>query len=174
MKFDPCDFITKKLANSFKDFSSLKEITPDTCILKSFEAFSTIHIRGIYISNYDFDINNPPREMSVRTVNNHPVVPLLFSDICEGEESNKMNIEHVENQKNPKINKYLKSNKNDIKKYEVGDLEQNIQEIQQRREVMKKEAAKRKKDNMADIMNIKVAKITDPSSYDEKDYQQKL
>ena len=92
MKFDPCDFITKKLANTYKDFSSLKEITPDTCILKSFEVFSTIHIRGIYISNYDFDINNPPREMAVRTVNNRPTVPLLFSDICEGEENNKMNI----------------------------------------------------------------------------------
>ena len=174
MKFDPCDFITKKLANTYKDFSSLKEITPDTCILKSFEVFSTIHIRGIYISNYDFDINNPPREMAVRTVNNRPTVPLLFSDICEGEENNKMNIEHVESKKNPKINKFLKSNKNDVKKYEIGDLDQNIQEIQQRREVMKKEAEQRKKDNIADIMNIKVSKATDQSSYDEKDYQQKL
>ena len=174
MKFDPCDFITKKLANNYKDFSSLKEITPDTCILKSFEVFSTIYIRGIYISNYDFNINNPPREMSVRTVNNRPTVPLLFSDICEGEENNKMNIEHVENKKNAKINKFLKGNKKDVKKYEVGDLDQNIQEIQQRREVMKKEAEQRRKDNIADIMNIKVAKATDQRDYDEKDYQQKL
>ena len=174
MKFDPCDFITKKLANTYKDFASLKEITPDTCILKSFEVFSTIYLRGIYISNYDFDINNPPREMSVRTVNNRPTVQLLFSDICGGEENNNMNIEHVENQKNTKINKYLKSNKNDIKKYEVGDLDQNIQEIQQRRVIMKKEAEQRKKDNIADIMNIKVAKATDQSAFDEKDYQQKL
>ena len=174
MKFDPCEFITKKLANSYKDFAALKEITPDTCILKSFEVFSTIHIRGIYISNYDFNINNPPREMSVRTVNNRPTVPLLFSDICGGEENNNMNIEHMEPQKNPKINKYLKGNKNDIKKYEVGDLDQNIQEIQQRREVMKKEAEQRRKDNMADIMNIKVSKATDQSAFDEKDYQQKL
>ena len=174
MKFDPCDFIKKKLVNNFKDFASLKEITQDNCILKSFEVFSTVYIRGIYISNYDFDISNPPREMSVRTVNNRPTVPLLFSDICGEDENNNINIEHVENQKNPKINKYLKGNKNDIKKYEVGDLDQNIQEIQQRREVMKKEAAQRKKDNMADIMNIKVSKATDPFSYDEKDYQQKL
>ena len=174
MKFDPCDFITKKLANTYKDFASLKEITPDTCVLKSFEVFSTIHLRGIYISNYDFDINNPPREMSVRTVNNRPTVQLLFSDMCGGEDNNNMNIEHVENQKNTKINKYLKSNKNDIKKYEVGDLDQNIQEIQQRRVIMKKEAEQRKKDNIADIMNIKVAKATDQSAFDEKDYQQKL
>jgi len=121
MKFDPCDFITKKLANTYKDFASLKEITQDTCILKSFEVFSTIHLGGIYISNYDFDINNPPKEMSVRTVNNFPAVQSLFSDMCDGEENNNMNIEHIENQKNTKINKYLKSNKNDIKKYEVGD-----------------------------------------------------
>ena len=56
-----------------------------------------------------------------------------------------MNIEHVENKKNTKIDYYLKRSKDDVKKYEVGDLEQNIQEIQQRREVMKKEVAKRKK-----------------------------
>ena len=62
MKFDPCDFITKKLAG-YKDFASLKEISSETCILKSFEVFSTIYVRGIYISNYDFNINNPPREM---------------------------------------------------------------------------------------------------------------
>ena len=173
MKFDPCDFITKKLT-AYQDFSSLKEITPDTCILKSFEVFSTIFIRGIYISNYDFNINNPPREMSVRTINNRPTVPLLFSDICGEEEKDNMNIEHVENKKNTKINRYLKANKNDIKKYEVGDLDQNIQEIQQRREVMKKEAEQRRKDNIADIMNIKVSQVTDKSAYDQKDYEQKL
>ena len=42
MKFDPCEFITKKLANSYKDFAALKEITPDTCILKSFEVLKTL------------------------------------------------------------------------------------------------------------------------------------
>ena len=112
--------------------------------------------------------------MSVKTINNRPTVPLLFSDICENEENNNMNIEHVENQKNTKLNKYLKGSKKDIQKYEVGDLDQNIQEIQQRREIMKKEAEQRRKDNIADIMNIKVAKATDQNTYDEKDYQQKL
>ena len=175
MKFDPCDFITKKLANTYKDFFSLKEITPDTCILKSFEVFSNIFIRGIYISNYDFDINNPPKEISVRTINNRPTVPLIFSDIYGAEEdNNNMNIEHIENTKNTKMNRYLKSNKNVIKKYEIGDLDQNIQEIQQRREVMKKEAEQRRKDNIADIMNIKISQVTDKSAFDQKDYEQKL
>ena len=174
MKFDPCEFITKRLANSYKDFASLKDITPDNCILKSFEAFSTIHIRGIYISNSDFDLSNPPREMSVRTVNNRPTVPLLYTDICGGEESNNFNIEHVENKKNPQINKYLKRSKNDVKIYEVGDLDQNIEEIQKRREVMKKEAEQRRKDNLADIMNVKVSKIVDKTAFDEKAYEQKL
>ena len=173
MKFDPCDFITKKLAG-YKDFASLKEISSETCILKSFEVFSTIYVRGIYISNYDFNINNPPREMSVRTINNRPTVTLLFSDICGDEEKNNMKIEQVENQKNPKINKFLKANKNDIKKYEVGDLDQNIQEIQQRREIMKKEAEQRRKDNIADIMNIKVSQATDKAAFSQKEYEQKL
>ena len=147
MKFDPCEFISKKLAG-YKDFSSLKDITPETCILKSLEIFSTIYIRGIYISNYDFNISNPPREMSVRTINNRPLVTLLFSDICGDEEKNNMYVEQVENQKSTKIHKYLKANKNDVKKYEIGDLDQNIQEIQQRREIMKKEAEQRRKDNI--------------------------
>ena len=176
MKFDPCDFITKKLSNTYKDFSSLKEITPDTCILRSFEVFSNIFVRGIYISNYDFNINNPPREISVRKVNNRPVVPLLFSDICGDEEQNNNlnNIEHMENQKNTKIKQNLKKNKDDIKKYEIGDLDQNIQQIQQRREMMKKEAEQRRKDNIADIMNIKVSQATDKAALDQKDYEQKL
>ena len=173
MKFDPCDFITKKLAG-YTDFASLKDMSPENCILKSLEAFSTIYIRGIYISNYDFNINNPPREMSVRTINNRPTVTLLFSDICGDEEKNNMNVEQVESQKNTKINKYLKSNKNDIKKYEIGDLDQNIQEIQQRREIMKKEAEQRRKDNIADIMNIKVSQATDKAAFSQKEYEQKL
>ena len=173
MKFDPCDFITKKLAG-YKDFASLKEISSETCILKSFEVFSTIYVRGIYISNYDFNINNPPREMSVRTINNRPTVTLLFSDICGDEDKNNMKIEQVESQKNPKINKFLKANKNDIKKYEIGDLDQNIQEIQQRREIMKKEAEQRRKDNIADIMNIKVSQATDKAAFSQKEYEQKL
>ncbi len=176
MRFDPCDFITKKLSNTYRDFSSLKEITPDTCILRSFEVFSNIFVRGVYISNYDFNINNPPKEISIRTVNNRPAVPLLFSDICgDGEENNNLNnIEHMENQKNTKTKQYLKKSKNDVKKYEIGDLDQNIQEIQQRREVMKKEAEQRRKDNIADIMNIKVSQATDKAALDQKDYEQKL
>ena len=43
MKFDPCDFITKKLAG-YKDFASLKDMSPENCILESLEAFSTIYI----------------------------------------------------------------------------------------------------------------------------------
>ena len=39
MKFDPCDFITKKLAG-YKDFASLKDMSPENCIIESLEAFS--------------------------------------------------------------------------------------------------------------------------------------
>ena len=178
MKFDPCDFITTKLASTYKDFSSLKEITSESCILKSFEVFSNIFIRGVYISNYDFNINNPPKELSVRTVNNRPAVPLLFSDICEDKQNNNnlnKNIEYMDNnQKNTKINKYLKNNKNDIKKYKVGDLDKNIQEIQQRRNLMMKEAEQRKKENIEDIMNIKLSQATDQNTLNQKDYELKL
>ena len=173
MKFDPCDFIIQKLAG-YNDFSSLKDITPETCILQSILIYSTIYIRGIYISNYDFNVNKPPREMSVKTIQNQPTVTLLFSDICGGENKDDMNIEQVKSEKNSKINKLLQKDKNDIKKYEMGDLDQNIQEIEQRREIMKKEAEQRKKDNIADIMNIKVSQATDKEAFNQKDYEQKL
>ena len=107
--------------------------------------------------------------MFIKTINNVPVAPLFFWYIWGGDENN-INIDHIENQKNPKINKYLKG-KNYNKKYQVEDLKKNIQEIQQRIEVMKmkKEETQRKKDNMVDIMNVKVSKATDPSIYSEKD-----
>ena len=183
MRFDPCFFIKSKLANNYKDFACLKDITFDTCILKSVEIFSTLHVRGIYISNIEFNTDNMSKEMQFRTLNNRPVVPILFSDICEGqknEEDPSMKFE-PSNDNNKKEEKRIiktavavkKKGKPDIKKYEIGDLDQNIQEIEKRREVMKKEAEQRKKDNIADIMNIKVAKTTNVSNED-KDYQQKL
>jgi hypothetical protein len=127
----------------------------------------------------EFNTDNMSKEMQFRTLNNRPVVPILFSDICEGqknEEDPSMKIEPMnDNQKEEKriIKSTTRKKKNDIKKYEIGDLDQNIQEIEKRREVMKKEAEQRKKDNIADIMNIKVAKTTNVSNED-KDYQQKL
>ena len=66
-----------------------------------------------------------------------------------------------------------KKAKAEVKKYEIGDLDQNIKEIEQRREIMKKEAEQRKKENIADIMNIKVSKATNKNDED-RDYQQKL
>ena len=182
MRFDPCFFIKSKLANNYKDFACLKDITFDTCILKSVEIFSTLHVRGIYISNIEFNTENMSKEMQFRTLNNRPVVPIIFSDICEGqkeEDEPSMKFEPAnDNKKEEKsiikaANTTKKKVKSDIKKYEIGDLDQNIQEIEKRREVMKKEAEQRRKENIADIMNIKVAKATNVNTED-KDYQQKL
>ena len=177
MRFDPCYFIKNKLANSYKDFASLKDITFDTCILKSIEIFSTIHVRGIYISNTEFNTDNMSKEMQFRTLNNRPVVPIIFSDICEGQknlEDPSIKPEPIKKEEKRIIKTVPKKKvKSDVKKYEIGDLDQNIQEIEQRREVMKKEAEQRKKENIADIMNIKVSKATNKNDED-KEYQQKL
>jgi hypothetical protein len=168
MRFDPCYFIKTKLANNYKDFASLKDITYDTCILKSIEIFSTIHVRGIYISNFEFNTDNMSKEMQFRTLNNRPIVPIIFSDICEGqrgEEEPSMKVEPiVDNTKKIIQNSAKKKAKIDMKKYEIGDLDQNIHDIEKRREIMKKEAEQRKKDNIADIMKIKVAKETNKNN----------
>ena len=120
MRFDPCFFIKSKLANNYKDFACLKDITFDTCILKSIEIFSTIHVRGIYISNMEFNTDNMSKEMQFRTLNNRPIVPIIFSDICEGQksadESNNMtNMTNID--KEPVI---------DIKKKEEKRITKNI------------------------------------------------
>ena len=179
MRFDPCYFIKSKLANNYKDFANLKDITFDTCILKSIELFSTIHVRGIYISNIEFNTDNMSKEMQFRTLNNRPIVPIIFSDICEGQKGEDPSMK-PETMKDDKIEdkRIMKSSskkkaKAEVKKYEIGDLDQNIKEIEQRREIMKKEAEQRKKENIADIMNIKVSKATNKNDED-RDYQQKL
>ena len=186
MRFDPCSFIKNKLVNNYKDFARLNDITYDSCLLKSVKLSSTIHVRGIYISNFEFNSDNMSKEMQFRTLNNRPIVPIIFSDICEKQKSNDdidnkninnndIKIEQIQEKKKLKnIEKNKKKNaKSDMKKYEIGNLDQNIHEIEQRREVMKKEAEQRKKENIADIMSIKVSKATTKNN-DDKDYQQKL
>ena len=120
MRFDPCFFIKSKLANNYKDFACLKDITFDTCILKSVEIFSTLHVRGIYISNMEFNTDNMSKEMQFRTLNIRPVVPILFSDICEGqknEEDPSMKFE-PENDNNKKEEKRIIKTAVAIKKKE--------------------------------------------------------
>ena len=87
-KFNPVEFIVNNLLKN-KDFSSFEGITNDNFILKSFEAFSTIYLRGVYVSNFDFILDNLPKEMSVRTVNNRPICQLLFIGIEDGKQIKK-------------------------------------------------------------------------------------
>ena len=47
--------------------------------------FSTIQVRSNFISNFDFNTDNMSKEMQLRTLNNKPIVPILFSNICEGQ-----------------------------------------------------------------------------------------
>ena len=49
-KFDPAEFINSNLIQ-FRDFSGLSGISTENTILRTFEVFSTIIVRGIYISN---------------------------------------------------------------------------------------------------------------------------
>ena len=114
-KFNPVEFIVNNLLK-FKDFSSFEGITTDTFILKSFEAFSTIYIRGVYISNFDFNLDNLPKEMSVKTINGRPVCQLLFADIEGGNQ-----IKNVEREKSSSKEKKVIPKK-EVKSYDLGKL----------------------------------------------------
>ena len=82
-KFSPVDYINKNLIK-VREFSSLKGITNEKCIFKSFEIFSTIHIRGIFISNMNFNFGNLPKEISLSGANSN--LNMYFIDLVENKE----------------------------------------------------------------------------------------
>ena len=82
-KFCPTEYINKNLIK-YREFSFLKGITAEKCIFKSFEIFSTIHIRGIFISNKDINLEKLPKEMSV--VPREPDLHMYYIDLVENKE----------------------------------------------------------------------------------------
>ena len=120
-KFDPAEFITTNLIQ-LKDFSSLSGISTENTILRTFEAFSTIVVRGIFVSNNSYTINNLPKEMSIRTSNNYNVTDIYYYDVCNGEIKE---VEQAKQDENAKVE--IPSTK--VKKYETEDLNGDIDEI---------------------------------------------
>ena len=153
-KFDPVEFINKNLIQ-YKDFSSLAGITTENTILKSFEAFASLSIRGVYISNYSFNINALPKEMNIRTVNNRNVVDIYYYDICNGEIGN-VEEAHVDEEEKVEIPKTK------VKKYETEDFSDSLAEIKRKQQQLKIEEMKRKKENIVSETMKKLEKATQP------------
>ena len=70
----------------YKVFSSIKGITEDKCIFKSFEVCSTIHIRGIFITNKNIEVNKLPKEISLSSAGEKPDLDMYYVDLVENKE----------------------------------------------------------------------------------------
>ena len=135
-RFDPVEFIKKNLIQ-FKDFSSLAGITIQDIILKTVECFASISLRGVYISNYSFNINSLPKELSIKTFNNRNIVDIHYFDICNGE------VENIEEELTD-YKENIEIPKSNFEKSENDDFAKSLSEIKQ--QLLKSD--KKKKENM--------------------------
>jgi hypothetical protein len=78
LKFDPVDFINQYFK---KEFSALGNVTYDNLTLREITVWSTISIRGIYVTNTNFNLDNLPTEMCFKTDGNR--INLHWLDIPE-------------------------------------------------------------------------------------------
>ena len=148
-KFSPTDYINKNLIK-YKEFSSLKGITEEKCIFKSFAIFSTIHIRGIFISNKEIKAEKLPKEMSVR--GDKTDLNMYYIDLVENKE-----IRSKPNSiKDSKNNSNLENN-NDYNNNEINIINNNIYNDDYNNYF-------NKKDNLYDIENSKIDNTSISSS----------
>lgn len=77
LKVNPSKFINTFLVEEFRTFGS---ISPENLILKSFTAYSTLKIRGLYISNNSYSSSNLPKELSFSKLdkNGKPLASMVF------------------------------------------------------------------------------------------------
>ena len=163
-KFDPAEFINSNLIQ-FRDFSGLSGISTENTILRTFEVFSTIIVRGIYISNNSYTISSLPKEMSIRT-NNYNISNIYYYDVCNGEIND---IEEAKQDENAKVE--IPDTK--VKKYETEDLTENLNEINKKGNKLQADNYKRKKENIVEETMRKL-KQTETKPINEQSIKQEV
>ena len=113
--FSPIEFISKFLSQN-AEFAALTEIDPEHIVLKSFEAFSTITIKGVYISDTCYMLSSLPKEMSLKTDD------VFYYDVCNGE------IHELEEAKQEDVSK-VEIPDTVVKKYETDINNRDITEL---------------------------------------------
>jgi len=151
-RFDPVEFIKENLLQ-YKDFKSFAGITTENIILKTFEVFASISLRGVYISNYSFNLHSLPKELSIKNFNNRNIVDIYYYDICNGD------VENIEEKKS-NYNENIEISKTNFYKYENDDFSNSLSEIKQ--EMLKSD--KRNKENI----------ILESNEEMEKEIQEKI
>lgn len=174
-KFDPVEFISTNLVQ-FKDFAALSGLTTESTVLRNFEAFSTMIVRGVYISNTSFSLQSLPKEMSFK---GNDTQMLYYFDVCSGE------IKEVEQVNSDDMEKVEIAETN-VKKYDTEDFSNSMNEINKRTIEMKKDNMQRKKQNIVDETKKRLAqtesrtldkskvKVEVQSNYDLKEQNHEL
>lgn len=142
-----------------KEASSLGTLSHENLVFKSMTFYSTIIVRGVYISNYVYDkkvINilskNIPKEMSFKTDTSHPFENVNLIDMT----TSKLSTEKVEQ---PKEDYSISLSKSDI----IENFDNKINEID-------KKAKQLREENIHKILNKKTKeKSRDRSITKEED-----
>ena len=154
IKFDPINFINNNLS---KELLSLGNLTNENTVLKSLCFWSTITIRGVYVSNNIYSLNNLPKEMTNK-INDTQQYVLNFMDMVvlkPGEE--------LENEEKD-IDSKIKSTKRDFSAEDIIDMN-SLNEIERKNKEIKEESRQRSKDN------LRVTKRTNESTSKKKNYE---
>lgn len=125
----------------------------ENTILKSLVFWSTINVRGVYVSNNSFNLHNLPKEMSSKL----------------NEPSNNTNIQNFVDMiiRNPEEEEIVDEEKNKQKKEftadEIIDL-QSVNELDKKSKEFKEESVRRSRDN------FRISKKSNESTSKKKNY----
>lgn len=136
IKFDPINFINNNLS---KELVSIGNLAYENTVLKSLCFWSTISIRGVYVSNNAFSLSNLPKEMSNKINDNQQNV-LNFMDMVVLKPGEEMENEEKENESK------IKSSKRDFSAEDIIDMH-SINEIEKKNKEMKEESGRRSREN---------------------------
>lgn len=161
-KFDPVEYINLNLLNKFKDFSVFGGLTPENTVLRSCIFWSSIYLRGVYISNSNFDLQSLPKEMCIKVLDqSNPTANLnLFELITDEDRMRQSNIpedgqndemyDNVTNMvENSTSQASFKKTRKDRKKGSiVENFDSSLQDIEKKSKDLKEENMKMSKDDI--------------------------
>lgn len=149
-KFNPVEFITTNLIK-YKDFASLSELTTEATILKSVEIFSSMYVRGVYVSNNSFSSNALPKEFSIKSkIGENWSANIYYYDVCKGDMSNIVELPKEENETIGMPKKY---------KVEDNEIKKAYEELNKKVNILHQDNVNRQKENIVEKTLKKIDKV---------------
>jgi PAB1-binding protein PBP1 len=157
VKFDPVDFINRYFR---KEFSALGQVTYDNLTIREVTIWSTVMVRGIFVTNTNFTLDNLPKEMCFKTDGNR--ININYIEIPEEVQIYEDNTIH-------ELDKEDMSSQNDVssspkKQYRKGfnqDFDQSLSEIEKRSKELFYENKKKGGENLVKSQLQKIERDID-------------